>query len=216
VQCLPAAAIVLIIGLSLGCSSPVAPTPSAPSADRVAATPTLTTIVPNVGSTTGDTPIIITGTGFEGGATATIGGAPVPVRFDSRYKDRIYVTTIPHGVGPVDVLVTNIRGQSAGLVAGYTYAAPETFDFNGTWSGFPTDGSDLLLEFTIQNNLLVRALCDTSVVAFSPPVPVTMGAFSASRDGTTMTGKIVSSSQAVGAIALAPCNAPHWEATRKP
>jgi hypothetical protein len=85
----------------------------------------------------------------------------------------------------VGVVVTNPGGQPGRLDAGYTYRVPESFDFSGTWWGSPVDGSDLLLEFTIQNNGLLSASCDTSVVTFSPPLPVTNGAFSFSRDGST-------------------------------
>ncbi len=204
----------------LGCADggPSSPSTTTMPTQRpgVIATPELMSIAPNVGSTTGDTPIVITGSGFLPGATATFGGVPVAARFDSRYTDRIYLPAPAHTAGTVDVLVANTGGQSGRLAAGYTYVAPESFDFNGTWSGFPVDGSDLPIEFTIQNNQLLRASCDASVVTFSPPVPLTNGAFSFSRQGSTMTGKIVSASQSVGAILLTPCNAPHWEATRKP
>jgi len=195
-----------------GPSTLSAPTP----ANRGTATPLVTAISPNVGSTSGDTPIVIMGTGFLPGVTATFDRVPVAARFDSRYTDRIYLATPPHAAGTVDVLVTNAGGQPGRLNAGYTFAVPESFDFNGTWLGFPFDGSDLPVEFTIQNNGLLRVSCDTSVVVFSPPVPVTNGAFSFSHDGSTMTGKIVSASQSTGAITLAPCKAPLWQATRKP
>jgi IPT/TIG domain len=194
--------------------------PSTPSAltpvNRVVTIPTVTAISPNVGSTSGDTPIVITGTGFQAGVTATFDSIPVAARFDSRYTDRIYLPTPPHAAGTVDVLVTNAGGQPGRLDAGYTYAVPESFDFNGTWWGYPIDGSDLPLEFTIQNDALLQVSCNTSVVILSPPVPVTNGAFSFSQDRSTMTGKIVSASQATGAITLAPCGAPLWQATRKP
>jgi hypothetical protein len=176
----------------------------------------VTAISPKVGSTSGDTPIVIMGTGFLPGVTATFDSVPVAARFDSRYTDRIYLATPPHAAGTVDVLVTNAGGQPGRLDAAYTFAVPESFDFNGTWWGFPFDGSDLLVEFTIQNNALLQVSCDTSVVKFSPAVPVTNGAFSFSQNGSKMTGKIVSASQAIGAITLAPCGAPLWQATRKP
>ncbi len=188
------------------------PTPST----RVDLTPRVTRISPNSGSTSGDTPVVIIGTGLQGGLTVTFGGVPAAVRFDSRYRDMVFVQTPPHAAGTVDVVVTNIGDLRGRVDGGYTYTVQESFDFNGTWWGYPWDGSDLPVEFTIQNNELVRASCDTSVVTLSPPVPVTDGAFSFSRDGSTMTGKIVSASRAVGAIKLAPCDAPHWEATRKP
>ena len=195
-------------------STPSIPTPL-PAPTPVTPTPTLTAISPNVGSTSGDAPVVITATGLLPGATATFDDVPVATRFDSRYMDRIYLSTPPHAPGTVAVLVTNPGGLPGRLDAGYTYVPPEAFDFNGTWSGFPLDGSDLEVEFTIQNNGLLRVSCDMSLIVFSPPVPVTGGAFSFSRDRSAMTGKIVSESQAVGAIALAPCSAPLWEATKR-
>jgi hypothetical protein len=147
---------------------------------------------------------------------ALFDGAVGRGRFDARYSDRIYLFTPPHSAGTMDVVVTNSGGEPGRLAAAYTYAEPQSFDFNGTWWGFPQDGSDLPMEFTIENNALVRASCDTSMLSLSPPAPLTNGAFSFSRDGSAMIGKIVSASQAVGAIVLFPCNAPLWEATRKP
>lgn len=175
----------------------------------------MTAISPSVGSTSGDTPVVITGIGFRPGAIATFDGVRVAARFDGRYSNRIYVDTPPHAAGTVDVLVTNIDSQPGRLEAGYTYVVPESLDFNGTWSGYPWDGSDLLVEFTIENDQLLSVSCDTTTVTFSPPVPVTNGAFAFSRDGSSMTGKIVSHTLAVGDIALAPCHAPFWEAERK-
>lgn len=213
----PAAAAAGLAIFTWACDGRGPSTPSAPIlVNAVVLAPTAMSISPNVGSTSGDTPVVITGTGLQPGLTVTFDGVPAQARFDSRYVDRIYLSTLPHADGAVDVVVTNANGQAGRLARSYTYAAPQSFDFNGTWSGFPVDGSDLPVEFTIQNDGLVRAACDTTVVIFAPPVPLTNGAFSFSRDGSVTTGKIVSASQAVGAIALAPCNAPLWEATRKP
>jgi hypothetical protein len=157
---------------------------------------------------------MITGSGFLHGVTATFDGVTVQARFDARYTDRFYVTTPPHVIGALDVVVTNPGGQTGRLASGYTYAPPQSFDFNGAWSGFSPDGSDLLIEFIIENNALIRASCDTVVLTFAAPLPVTDGAFSFSRDGSVMSGKIVSASQAVGAIKLGPCDSPLWEAVR--
>jgi hypothetical protein len=157
---------------------------------------------------------MITGSGLLHGVTVTFDGVTVEARFDSRYTDRIFVATPPHAAGTLDVVVTNPGGQSGRLAGGYTYAPPQSFDFNGKWSGFSPDGSDLLIEFTIDNNALTRASCDTVLVTFPIPVPVTDGAFSFSREGGVMSGRIVSVSQAAGAIRLGPCNSTLWEAAR--
>jgi len=198
---------------------PATPSSNVPSGsttpiDHPVPTPVLTAISPNVGSASGGTPVTLTASGLSAGITVMFDGVAVPARFDGRYTDRVYLDTPPHAPGTVDIVATNRGGQPGRLAAAYTYAAPASFDFNGTWSGFPHDGSDLLVEFTIQNNTLVRVSCDTTVVTFADPVPVANGAFSFDREGSSMSGKIVSASQAVGAIAVAPCDAPLWIAER--
>jgi hypothetical protein len=47
----------------------------------------------------------------------------------------------------------NTGSQPERLAAGYCFTTPQSFDFNGTWAGFPVDGSDYL-RFTILKNEL--------------------------------------------------------------
>ncbi len=189
--------------------------PSAPSRNTTSTpTPTVTAISPDIGTASGGTPIKITGAGLRPGVTVTFDGATVPARFDSRYTDRIFLYTPAHAAGTVDVVVTNTGGQPGRLAAGYTFASPQSFDFNGTWAGYPIDGSDYLLRFTILQNELLSVSCDSSTIAFSDPVVITNGEFSFSRDGATMSGRIASGYQAVGTINVPPCNAPLWVAER--
>ena len=85
--------------------------------------PTLTSVSPNSGPTTGGTSVTITGTNFSSGAT---------VRFDSTSATNVSVVSstsisasVPaHAAGPVNVVVTNSNGQSATLTNGFTYVAP--------------------------------------------------------------------------------------------
>ena len=82
--------------------------------------PTVSTILPVSGPTTGGTPVAITGTGFLAGATVSIGGTPATgVTLVSATS--ITATTPAHAAGAVNVVVTNTDGQSGTLTNGYTY-----------------------------------------------------------------------------------------------
>ena len=90
--------------------------------------PTVTSIAPNSGPTTGGTAITISGTGFTAGTAVTIAGlacANVTV-FNS---GKIVCTTpvIAVGIGgAADVVVTNSSGQSATIAGGFNFIAPPT------------------------------------------------------------------------------------------
>ena len=201
-----------------GCGRADAPSslsaPSAPQAN--VPTPSVTAISPNVGSTSGGTPIMITGNALQPGVTVNFDSVTVPGTFDSRYTDRIFVQTPAHVAGTLDVVVTNAGGQPGRFVGGYTYVSPESFDFNGRWAGFAWDGSDRSVSFTIQDDGVVRVSCETSTITFSSPPLVSNGAFSfAQGDGNHMSGKIVSASVAVGTIDIAPCANTVWRTSRQ-
>ncbi len=84
--------------------------------------PTVTSIAPNNGTTTGGTPITITGTGFLSGATVSLGGtAATGVTVVS--STSITATTAAHTSGAVSVVVTNTDAKSGTLSNGYTYTA---------------------------------------------------------------------------------------------
>jgi hypothetical protein len=193
-------------------------TPAAPPT-VAAAPPTIAVISPNLGSAGGDTRTQVVGTRFQAGATVTFGGTTTQGRFDSRWKDgtRMFVDTPMHAVGTVDVVVTNPDGQSGLLAAAYTYAAPDSFDFNGSWSGYGNAGQDIPIGFTIRDNVVTSVTCDTfATLTFSQPVPVSNGAFAFLGDGgVAVSGRIVAASAAVGTINLAPCSATIWTAERQ-
>jgi hypothetical protein len=215
-----------LLAMTLGCDgdsrSPSAPSPGA-SISSVAAPsdPPLSVMAvsPQVGSNGGHTSLTIAGAGIRPGATVTLGGATVEGRLDWRDPSGtiMYVESPAHPAGTVDVVVTNPDGKSGKLAAGYTYASPESFDFNGYWSGFGDAGQDIPIAFTIENNVLTSVSCDTyATLTFSPPLPVSRGGFSFSRDdGVAVAGGIVSASQAVGTIELAPCTATRWRAGKQ-
>jgi hypothetical protein len=99
--------------LAVGCAEP-----AGPSGISV----TVTGITPASGSTSGGTPVTITGTNFTAGATITIGGAAAS-QVSLSGPTTLTAVTGSRGAGTVDVVVT-INGSSATLPAGFTYVAP--------------------------------------------------------------------------------------------
>lgn len=183
-----------------------------------APTVTVTGISPTVGSTSGDTTVTITGTGFQSGVAVTFDGVRTQGTFDGRDSARttMFLQTPPHAVGTVDLLVSNPGGAALRLTGAYTYAVPASFDFSGHWDAFSFDGSDRVMDFTVQNNALVSVTCTnalnvvSTITPFPPPV-VNNGAFSfVGNDGTAMTGRMVAASAAVGTINVAACANMDW------
>ncbi len=88
------------------------------------ATPTVTSVAPNTGSTGGGTAVTITGTNFATGATVTFGtAAATSVVVVS--STSITAKTPAGSAGAVTVTVT-VSGQSGSLTNGFTYAAIPT------------------------------------------------------------------------------------------
>jgi glucose/arabinose dehydrogenase len=85
--------------------------------------PTVTSINPTTGVTTGGTTVTITGTGFLAGATVSFGGtAATGVALVN--STTITASTPAHAAGAVNVVVTNTDTKSGTLTNGYTYTAP--------------------------------------------------------------------------------------------
>ncbi len=96
--------------------------------------PAPTAISPTSGTTSGGTPVTITGTNFASGATVTFGGtAATSVVVVS--STTITATTPAHAAGVVNVVVTNSNGQSGTLTSGYTYTSSGTIMFVQVASG---------------------------------------------------------------------------------
>jgi chitodextrinase len=94
-----------------------------PNGFTFTAPPTVTGVSPNVGPISGGTPITITGTNFQSGATVKLGGTPATnVAFVN--STSLTATTPAHAAGLVDVLVTNPNGVSKALTGGYSYNNP--------------------------------------------------------------------------------------------
>jgi hypothetical protein len=99
--------------------------------------PAPTAISPTSGTTSGGTPVTISGTNFASGATVTFGGtAATNVVVVS--STTITATTPAKAAGVVNVVVTNSNGQSGTLTNGYTYTSSGTITFVQVASGPPT------------------------------------------------------------------------------
>jgi hypothetical protein len=214
--------VILVLALDVtGCGSPltpggstVAPTVISPPS-ATSPSPTVTSISPTVGSIGGETEVTIIGAAL--GATVTFGGAAVQGRFDSRYPGaRMILYTPPHAAGTVDVVVSGQGGRLVTLTGAYTYASPQTFDFNGDWVGFGNNGQDSQILFRIRDNALLSVSCDPeAALTFSPPRPVTDSEFAFVGDGVGFSGRIVSPSTATGTIKLGLCESNAWYATKQ-
>ena len=88
------------------------------------ATPTVSKVSPNSGSTTGGTAVTITGTSFASGATVTFGGTAA-THVVVTNSTTITATTPAKSAGAVTVTVTVSR-QSGSLANGFTYTTPVT------------------------------------------------------------------------------------------
>jgi IPT/TIG domain len=175
----------------------------------------VTAVSPNVGSTGGGTLVKISGTGFQPGATVSVDGTTVRVYVEN--STTIRLSTSAHAAGTVDVVVTNPGAQEKGLAGGYTYAPPQSFDFNGIWAGGAGAELDDPFRFTIENNLVVSVSCGSSAtLTFSLPVLVSNGEFAfLGNDGVRVSGRIVAASAAIGTINTAGCPTTAWWAEKQ-
>jgi hypothetical protein len=85
------------------------------------------TILPGSGPLSGGTPVTITGTDFQAGATVTFGGAALTGVVAT--ATTITGSTPAHAAGPVEVLVTNPGGFYARVRNGFSYSAATAASF---------------------------------------------------------------------------------------
>ena len=220
------ALLILSLGL-VGCGehgSPSAPSaPPAPSVQQPSPQPTTTiqptvaAVAPHDGSTRGGAWATITGADFQRGATVKLGdGAVTAGVLDS--ATMVFWTTA-HSAGTVDVVVTNPGGLFATLTGAYTFAPPDSFDFNGEWVAHAGSEFETDMRFTIRNDTLVSVSCGGSAaLTFSPPPAVHNGDFSfVGDDGLAISGTLVSPVNAVGTINVpdvTACRAARWWADK--
>jgi len=85
--------------------------------------PTVASVSPASGSTSGGTTVTIGGTGFVTGAVVTVGGVPA-TGVTIANASSMTATTPAHAAGAVTVTVTNPDSQAGSLPTGFTYVAP--------------------------------------------------------------------------------------------
>jgi hypothetical protein len=93
----------------------------------------ISSVSPSSGLTTGGTTIIISGAGFNGTSTVTIGGTAA-TSFIISDANHVQAVTPAGTQGPKDVTVTTSNG-SATLTGGFTYVAPQSGGDGGISSG---------------------------------------------------------------------------------
>ena len=111
------------------------------------APPTVSSVSPNSGSTTGGTAVTITGTNFATGATVTFGStaATSVVVVNST---TITATTPAGSAGAVTVTVTNVGSQSGSLASGFTYTVTPTVSSVSPNSGLVAGGTAVTITGT--------------------------------------------------------------------
>ena len=120
------------------------------------------------------------------------------------------------------------RGPAASrrrATGGFTYAPPQSFNFNGTWVGYalahpPINAqirplhSDMDMRLTVENNVVTSFTCGGSDVAFTPAA-ISNGEFSLAPESIPITGRIVAANETIGTISTAACPATLWYAARQ-
>ncbi|MGE5057516.1 MAG: beta strand repeat-containing protein [Acidobacteriota bacterium] len=141
--------------------------------------PTVTGVTPSSGTTSGGTPVTITGTNFATGATVTVGNAGA-TNVVVVSGTQITATTPPGSAGAVTVTVSNPGGQTGGLSAAFTYIAPPSVT-GVTPNGGPVGGgtavtiggtnfaSGAIVKFGSAQATGVNVVSSTSITATTPP-----------------------------------------------
>ena len=122
--------------------------------------PHFTGISPTIGPTSGGTTLTISGDGFVAGALVTIGGKSATGVKVSPSSITCTLPAHPGAFGPVDVLITNIDGQSALGRNQFTYAATlafasprSTVEKGSPWALVVADlNHDKILDVVVANN----------------------------------------------------------------
>ena len=217
--------ILVVLAVSVGCDSGSPAGPS-PLATPVPTALGISSVLPITGSTDGGTSVTVSGTGFEAGAVVVLDGVRSPAYVENRTVLRF--TTAAHEAGAVDIVVANPGDRTARLPAGFTFAPPQSFDFNGTWRGLAlahpevagrlgARHSDMELQLVIRDDLVTVVVCADYSALLVQPLRVTNGAFvGTASDGVVISGRIVSATSAVGTIDTLACPGTRWSAARQP
>lgn len=156
------------------------------------AAPTISTLTPTQGLAAGGNQVTITGTGFRAGATATFGGSAATIT--AQTATTLNVTTPPHAVATVDVVVTNPDGQSATKTGGFRYnPAPAPVITARSPSSGPVSGGNVV-------NITGTNFAEGVTVTFA-----SIDAVSVTRDSSTAI-RAVAPPRPAGSATLAVCN----------
>ncbi len=138
--------------------------------------PTITTVNPASGSSTGGQSVTITGTNFTSASAVTFGGTTASFTIDS--STQITATTPAHVAGTVDVVVTTSDGSATASNA-YTYNGPPTITTVNPASGSSTGGQSVTItgtDFTSTSavtfggtNASFTIDSNTQITAITPP-----------------------------------------------
>ncbi|OOG77794.1 cell shape-determining protein, partial [Sinorhizobium sp. A49] len=121
---------------------------SAPDQFTYVAAPTVTSISPTAGPTTGGMTVTITGTGFAG-ATAVTFGATAATGYTVNSNTQITATAPAGSAGTVDIRVTTAGGTSSTSAADqFTYVAAPTVTSISPTAGPTTGGMTVTITGT--------------------------------------------------------------------
>jgi hypothetical protein len=163
--------------------------------------PTVTSISPNTGTVNGGMPVTITGTGFLGGATVSMGGtAATNVVVGS--SGSITAMTPAHAAGAVNVVITNSDAKSGTLPNGYTYVGPADFTMTASALSPTTVAVGGTATSTVSITPLngfdgtVSLSCSSIVPAVTPPPTCAFAPSSVTGSGTsTLTVRTTAAAQ---------------------
>ncbi|MBR0899398.1 IPT/TIG domain-containing protein [Bradyrhizobium tropiciagri] len=149
----------------------------------VAAAPTVTSISPTAGPTTGGTTLTITGTGFTG-ATAVTFGAASAVSFTVNSATSITATS-PAGTGTVDVTVTTAAGTSATSAADqFSYTSAPTVTAIAPATGPAAGGTSVAITGTNLTGATAVKFGATNAASFTVNSATSITATSPAGSGT--------------------------------
>ena len=202
----------LLIGESSGCNKDHTP-PAGASGLPPPAGLAVIAVTPAAGSTEGGTWLLLNGASFQQGLVASIDGVAQQTYFGTSTIASLHTT--PHAAGPVDIVITNPDGTTTRATGRYTFALPQSFDFNGTWAAYRDGSEDLLFRFTIQDNALISITCGSSnPIVFSSPPSIANGEFSFTGTIGSLSGRIVATGQATGTVDVPGCGSGAWGAEK--
>ncbi|MGN2638377.1 IPT/TIG domain-containing protein [Nocardia takedensis] len=125
--------------------------------------PTITSVLPVSGPTTGGTSVVITGTGFGGPTTVRFGGTATTFTLDS--PTRITAVAPGGAVGTVQVTVTDAAGTSNGVA--YEYLAVPSLTGVAPGQGSTAGGTTVVLTGTGLSGVTAVSFGGVAAISFT-------------------------------------------------